>query len=89
MEETVGMTIDELEALPNCQSVAVDNATGHAIAIIRVKEGYYRLYDGNSMTTLHRTEIEHPEGGNIFSLEEVRQMFATRKLSVLRGFLPD
>lgn len=84
------MTIDELEkTLPNCESVAVDNTTGHAIAIIRVKEGYYRLYDGNSMTTPYATEIPHPEGGNIFSIDEVRQMFATRKLSAVRGFLPD
>ena len=83
------MTIDELYALPDCQSVAVDNKTGHAIAIIRAKEGYYRLYDGNSMTTPHATEIPHPESGNIFSIDEVRQMFVTRKLSGLKGFLPD
>jgi hypothetical protein len=58
-------------------------------SIIRVKEGHYRLLDGNSMTTPHATEISHSEGGNIFSIDEVNQMFITRKLSVLRGFLPD
>jgi hypothetical protein len=89
LDDTVGMTIDELNALRNCQSVAVDNTTGHAIAIIRVKDGYYRLLDGNSMTTPQATEIPHPKGGNIFSIDEVRQMFVTRKLSGLRGFLPD
>jgi len=83
------MTIDELYALPNCQSVAVDNKSGHAIAIIRVREGYYRLSDGNSMITPHATDIPHPEGGNIFSIDEVRQMFVTGKLSGLKGFLPD
>jgi hypothetical protein len=57
--------------------------------IIRVKEGHYRLLDGDSLATPQATETPHPEGGNIFSIDEVRQMFATRKLSVLRGFLPD
>jgi hypothetical protein len=83
------MTIAELERLPNWQSTAVDNKTGHAIAIVRAEQGKYRLYDGNSMTTPYATEIEHPEGGTTFSLEEVRQIFATRKFSGLRGFLPD
>lgn len=78
------MTIDELAALPDCETVAVDNTTGHAIAIIRVK-GCYRLLDGNSVTTPHASEIPHQGGGgNIFSINEVEQMFATRKLSVLR-----
>ena len=83
------MTIEELEQLPNWQSTAVDNQTGHAIAIIRVDEEHYRLYDSNSMTTPYATEIGHPQGGNIFSINEVRQMFATRKLSGPRGFLSD
>jgi len=83
------MTTEELERLPNWQSTAVDNQTGHAIAIIRVGDERYRLYDGNSITTPYATEIGHAEGGNIFSINEVRQMFATRKLSILRGFLPD
>ncbi len=83
------MTIAELETLPDWQSTAVDNKTGHAIAIVRAKEGYYRLYDGNSMTTPYVTEIPHPEGGMMFSIDEVRQMFVMRKLSGLRGFLPD
>ena len=89
MEDTLGMTIEELERLPNWQSTAVDNQTGHAIAIIRAGDEHYSLLDGNSMTTPYATEIGHPEGGNIFSINEVRQMFATRRLSGLRGFLPD
>ena len=83
------MTIEELERLPNWQSTAVDNQTGDAIAIIRVDKQHYRLYDGGSMTTPYVTEIEDPEGGNVFSINEVREMFATHKISGLRGFLPD
>lgn len=82
------MTIAELEMLPNWQLTAVDNQTGHAIAITFGEDGY-RLYDGNSMTTPYATEIRPPEGRSVFSVEEVRQMFMTRKFSVLRGFLPD
>jgi hypothetical protein len=83
------MIIEELERLPNWQAIAVDNQTGHAIAIIRVNETPYRLYNGNSITTPYGNEIQHPDSGNIFFLNEVRQMFTTRKLSILKGFLPD
>ena len=83
------MRIAELETLPNLQVIAVDNKTGHAIAIIRAECGGYRLYDGNSMTAHHSTEIEHPHGKPSFSIEEVREMFVSRRYSVLRGFIPD
>jgi hypothetical protein len=80
------MKIADLGTLPNWVSTAVDNKTGHAIAIIRAEDGYH-LYDGNSMATPYATLIEHPEGKSSYSIEEVREMFASRKLSVLRGFL--
>jgi len=83
------MRIEELETLPNWQSTAVDNRTGHAVAIVRAGQEGYHLYDGNSMTTPYPTLIEHPEGKSSYSLGEIREMFASRKLSSLSGFIPD
>jgi len=80
------MKIADLGTLPNWVSTAVDNKTGHTIAIVRTEDGYH-LYDGNSMTTQYATLIEHPEGKSSYSIEEVREMFVSRKLSVLSGFL--
>jgi hypothetical protein len=88
-ENVAIMTIEELEGLPGWQATAVDNHTGHAIAIVRADGIQYCLYDGNSMTTPYATPILHPEGGVVFSLDEIGQMFTSRRLSVLRGFLPD
>jgi hypothetical protein len=82
------MKIAELDALPNCQSVAVDNKTGHAIAIVRAEEGGYHLYDGNSMATPYCTQIKHPDGKGAYSIDEVREMFSSGNLSSLTGFLP-
>jgi hypothetical protein len=48
---------------------------------------HFLLYDGNSMTTPYSTQIEHPQGMSSNSIDEMRQMFATRKLSGLEGFL--
>jgi len=81
------MKIEELRHLPNWVSTAVDNETGHAIAIVRAADGGYLLYDGNSMTMPYSTQIEHPQGRSSYSIDEMRQMFATRKLSGLEGFL--
>jgi hypothetical protein len=67
----------------------VDNKTGHAIAIIRAGQREYHLYDGNSMGTPYPTVIEHPEGRTTYSIDEVGEMFASRKLSLLKGFMPD
>jgi len=81
------MKIEELERLPNWLATAVDNETGHAIAIVRAADGGYLLNDGNSMTTPYSTQIEHPQGTSSYSIGEMRQMFATRKLSGLEGYL--
>ena len=81
------MKIAELKSLPNWQATAVDNETGHAIAIVRAGHDEFHLYDGNSMTTPHTTQIEHPQGRSSYSVDEIRQMFATRKLSILEGYL--
>jgi hypothetical protein len=83
------MKISELEDLPNWQAIAVDNKTGHAIAIIRAGHGEYQIYDGGSMGTPSPTVIEHPEGRATYSLEEIGEMFASRELSILKGFMPD
>src|SRR5882672_3082273 len=72
-------------ALPNWQATAVDDETGHVIAIVRAGHEGFHLYDGNSMTVPHTTRIEHPQGRSWYSLDEIRQMFATRKLSILEG----
>jgi hypothetical protein len=66
---------------------AVDNGTGHAIAIVRAGHDEFQLYDGNSMATTHSTQIEHPQGRSSYSVDELKQMFATRKLSILEGQL--
>jgi len=91
LDDTIGaVKIAELETLQNWQATAVDNSTGHAIAIVRAPErGQYHLYDGNSTATAYATRLEHPEGRPTYSIDEVRQMFASRKLSLLRGFMPD
>jgi hypothetical protein len=81
------MKIAELRDLPNWVSTAVDNETGRGVAIVRTAYGRYLLYDGNSMTTPYSTQIEHPQGKSSYSIDEMRQMFATRKLSVLEGYL--
>ena len=80
------MKIAELRDLPNWLSTAVDNETGHAIAIVRATDGGYLLYDRNSMTTPYTTQIKHPRGKSSYSIDEMRQMFATRKLSGLEGY---
>jgi hypothetical protein len=81
------MKIAELKNLPNWQSTAVDNQTGHAIAIVRAGNDGYHLYEANSMTTPYTTKIEHPQGKSSYSIDEIRQLFATRKLSSLEGYL--
>ena len=81
------MKIEELKGLPNWAATAVDNETGHAIAIVGSGNNGYDLYDGNSMTTPYTAKIEHPQGRSSYSIDEIRQMFATRKLSILEGFL--
>ncbi len=81
------MKIAELRGLPNWAATAVDNETGHAIAIVGAGHDGYNLYDGNSMTTPYTTKIEHPQGRSSYSIDEIRQMFATRKLSILEGYV--
>jgi hypothetical protein len=81
------MKVAELKGLPNWQATAVDNETGHAIAIVRAGHEGYLLYDGNSITTPYSTQIEHPQGRSSYSIDELRQMFTTRKLSILEGYL--
>jgi hypothetical protein len=58
------MKIEELKRLPNWQATAVDNETGHAIAIVRAADGGYLLYDGNSITTPYSTQMKHPQGNS-------------------------
>jgi hypothetical protein len=81
------MKIAELRDLPNWVCTAVDNETGHAIAVVQAADGGYLFYDGNSMTTPYHTRIEHPQGKLSYSIDEMRQMFVTRKLSGLEGYL--
>ncbi len=81
------MKIAELRGLPNWVATAVDNETGHAIAIVRAGDDEYHLYDGNSTTTPYTAQIQPPQGGSSYSIDEIRQMFATGKLSVLEGYL--
>ncbi len=83
------MKTSELQTLPNWQATAVDNKTGHSIAIIRAGPGEYHLYDGNSMGTPYPFLIEHAAGRTTYSFDEIREMFASRKLSLLNGFIPD
>ena len=83
------MKISELETLRNWQATAVDNNTGHSIAIIRAGQREYHLYDGNSMGTPYPSLIEHPAGRTTHSFDEITEMFASRKLSLLNGFIPD
>jgi hypothetical protein len=82
------MKIAELKGLPNCAATAVNNETGHAIAIVGAGHDGYDLYDGNSMTTPYTTKIEHPQRRSSYSIDEIRQMFATRKLSISGQKLP-
>ena len=81
------MKIAELKDLPNWQASAVDNETSHAVAIVRADRGGFHLYDGNSVTTPYPTQIKHSDGTEWFSIDEIRQMFATRRFSVLDGYL--
>jgi hypothetical protein len=84
------MKIAELETLKNWQATAVDNNNGHAIAIVCApEEGQYYLYDGNLTAATYATPIEHPDRRPTYSIDEIRQMFASRKLSLIRGFMPD
>jgi hypothetical protein len=39
------------------------------------------------MTKPYPTLIEHPDGKSSYSIEQIREMFASRKLSGLRGFI--
>jgi len=39
------------------------------------------------MTTPYTSRIAHPQGRSSYSIDEVRQLFATRKLSILEGYL--
>jgi len=78
------MKIAELNLLPNWQASAVDNETGHAIAIVRADRGGFHLYDANAMTTSYPTQIKHFDGTEWFSIDEISQMFANTQILTSR-----
>ena len=81
------MKIADLERDKNWQATAEDK-NEHQIAVLRGEGGKFYLYDGNWTATAYPTAIQYPEGRPTHSGDEIRAMFASGKLKLLKGLLP-
>jgi hypothetical protein len=81
------MKIEELETSKNWQATAVDK-NAHHIAILRGAQGNYNLYDGNWTGTAYPTALQYPEGRPANSVDEIKAMFASGELKLLKGSIP-
>lgn len=82
------MKIAELEHSTDWQATAEDK-NKRQIAVMRTNKGKYHLYDGNWTATPYPNSYQFPEGRAAHSGHEVKAMFASGKLKLLKGTIPD
>jgi hypothetical protein len=80
--------IIELEGDKEWQATA-ERKNGNRIAVVRAGEGKFNLYDGNWTATAYTSFIQYPDGRPVLSADEIKAMFASGELKLLKGNIPE
>ena len=80
--------IIELEGDKDWQATA-ENKNANKIAVVRAGDGKFNLYDGNWTATAYISSIQYPKGRPVYSADEIKGMFASGELKLLKGSIPE
>lgn len=81
------MKVAELEKSKDWQATAEDE-NGHRIAVMRVGEDKFLVWNGNWTGTTYPASLEYPQGLPVLSGMDVRTLFECEKLKLLKGEIP-
>ena len=79
--------IIEIEKGKDWQATAEDK-NQHLLAIVRAEHGTYYVYDGNWTANAYASSIQYPNGRPAHTAEEIKSMFASGELKLIKGSIP-